>query len=134
MLLSISPLFAGLLIVLQVFMTAFVGLYRVKSGIEFLDGGNVTMTRRMRAHGNFTETVPIAVLVMVLAELSGAPALLLWSGGFVLLAGRMMHAYSIVKHGTSPARAIGMFLTVLPMTVFGTFLVWSVLTSSAFGQ
>ncbi len=131
MTLSIAPLFAGLLIVLQVVMTAFVGLFRVKSGIEFLDGGNVTMTRRMRAHGNFTETVPIALLVMVLAELSAAPALLLWSGGFALLAGRLMHAYSIVKHGTSPGRAVGMFLTVLPMTVFGGFLVWSILTSSA---
>lgn len=129
MTLSISPFFAGLLILLQVVMTAFVGLFQVKSGIAFLDGGNVTMTRRMRAHGNFTETVPIALLVMVLTELSAAPAPLLWSGGFALLAGRMMHAYAIVKHGTSPARAVGMFLTVLPMTVFGGFLVWSLLPS-----
>lgn len=134
MTLSISPLFAGLLIVLQVAMTFFVGLFRLKSGIEFLDGGNVTMTRRMRAHGNFTETVPITLLVMVLAELSAAPALLLWSGGFALLAGRMMHAYAIVKHGSSAGRAGGMILTFLPMTGFGGFLVWSILTSQTFIQ
>ncbi|TQV72481.1 MAPEG family protein [Denitrobaculum tricleocarpae] len=134
MTLAISPFFAGLLIVLQVFMTAFVGLYRVKSGIEFLDGGDVTMTRRMRAHGNFIETVPIALLLMVLAELSGAPAVLLWSGGAALLAGRMLHAYTIMKYGTAPGRAIGMAMTTLPMAVFGAFLVWSVLTSPALGS
>ncbi|WP_282610249.1 MAPEG family protein [Pelagibius sp. Alg239-R121] len=130
MTLSITPLFAGLLIVVQVFMTAFVGLYRVKSGIEFLDGGNVTMTRRMRAHGNFTETVPIALLVMVLAELLGAPAVLLWAGGAVLLIGRLMHAYTIVKYGTAVGRAIGMAMTTLPMAAFGVFLIWAMLDPS----
>ena len=125
--LSISPLFAGLLIVIQVAMTAFVGLYRVKSGIQFLDGGNVTMTRRMRAHGNFTETVPIALLVMVLAEASGAPTALLWGGGAVLLLGRLLHAFTIVKYGTAPGRAIGMAMTVLPMAGFGIFLIWAML-------
>lgn len=130
MTLSVTPLFAGLLIVLQVLMTAFVGLYRVKSGIEFLDGGDVTMTRRMRAHGNFIETVPIALLVMLLAELSGAPGVLLWSGGAVLLAGRLLHAYTIMRHGTAPGRAIGMAMTTLPMAVLGGYLVWIALLSS----
>ena len=130
MTLSVTPLFAGLLIVLQVLMTAFVGLYRVKSGIEFLDGGDVTMTRRMRAHGNFIETVPIALLVMLLAELSGAPGALLWSGGAVLLAGRLLHAYTIMRHGTAPGRAIGMAMTTLPMAVLGGYLVWIALLSS----
>lgn len=128
--LTISPFFAGLMILLQVFMTAFVGLYRVKSGIEFLDGGDVTMTRRMRAHGNFIETVPIALLVMALAELSGAPAALLWSGGAVLLVGRLLHAFTIVRYGTAPGRAIGMAMTTLPMAVLGGYLIWAALLSS----
>ncbi len=128
--LTISPFFAGLMILLQVFMTAFVGLYRVKSGIEFLDGGDVTMTRRMRAHGNFIETVPIALLVMALAELSGAPAALLWSGGAVLLVGRLLHVFTIVRYGTAPGRAIGMAMTTLPMAVLGGYLIWAALLSS----
>ena len=130
MTLAVTAFFAGLLILLQVLMTAFVGLYRVKSGIEFLDGGDVIMTRRMRAHGNFIETVPIALLVMLLAELSGAPAALLWSGGAALLAGRLLHAYTIMRHGTAPGRAIGMAMTTLPMAVLGGYLVWIALVSS----
>lgn len=122
--LMISPLFVAFLVVIQFGLTAFVGAYRVKSGIDFLDGGNVTMTRRMRAHGNFTETIPIALIAMALAELSGAPAALLWGGGTLLLVGRLIHAHAIVTRGMAPGRAIGMAMTFLAMFSFAAFLLW----------
>ena len=122
--LIISPLFVALLVVIQFGLTAFVGAYRVKSGIDFLDGGDVTMTRRMRAHGNFTETIPIALIAMALAELGGAPAALLWGGGALLVVGRLIHVHAIVTRGMAPGRAIGMAMTFLAMLSFAAFLLW----------
>ena len=121
MTLQITVLFVGLLALIQIPMTFAVGLYRVKTGIHFLDGGDVQMTRRMRAHGNFTETVPIALLAMAAAELSGAPSMLLWSGGALLLAGRLLHYATIRQYGWAIGRAIGMSITFLPMAGFGLY-------------
>lgn len=56
---TITPLFVALFLFFQVVITNVVGYRRLKTDIHFLDGGDITLTRRMRAHGNFTETVPI---------------------------------------------------------------------------
>jgi uncharacterized membrane protein YecN with MAPEG domain len=79
--------------------------------------------RRMRAHGNFTETVPITLLAMAAAELAGAPRWLLWGGGAVLLAGRSLHLATLVRAGWGIGRAFGMILTFVPMGGFGLFAV-----------
>jgi uncharacterized membrane protein YecN with MAPEG domain len=92
MMLTITPYFIGLFAMMQVPITGMVGYRRFQTRVAFLDGGDQTLMRRMRAHGNFTETVPICLLAMAAAELTGAPPGLLWSGGVVLLAGRVMHS------------------------------------------
>jgi len=118
----ITMLFIGALVIAQVPLTVMVGYRRVKTDIHFQDGGDVTLLRRMRAHGNFTETVPIVLLAMVACELAQAPTWLLWSGGVSLVIGRAMHVATLIKVGWAPTRAIGMVLTFLPMLGFG---LWS---------
>lgn len=122
--LPITTIFIGLLAVAQIPLTVMVGYYRLKSNIHFQDGGDAKLLRRMRAHGNFTETVPIVLLAMAAAELSGIPSWLLWLGGASLVIGRLMHATTIVSVGWGPTRALGMVLTFLPMLGFG---LWSLL-------
>ena len=102
---QITILFVGLMALIQIPMTFAVGLYRVKTDIHFLDGGDVEMLRRMRAHGNFTETVPITLLAMAAAELSGAPTLLIWAGGALLVAGRLLHYMTIRRFGWAIGRS-----------------------------
>lgn len=117
----ISIVFIALLALIQAPMTVVVGLYRSKTGILFMDGSDEAMMRRMRAHGNFTETVPITLLAMAAAEYAGAPAALLWAGGLVLLAGRIMHYAAIRQYGGAIGRAIGMTLTLIAMAGFGLY-------------
>jgi len=87
MALTVAPFFIGLFAVMQVPITVTVGYRRLQTRIAFFDGGDRTLLRRLRAHGNFTETVPSSLLAMTGAELTGAPPWLLWSGGAALLAG-----------------------------------------------
>lgn len=119
----ITVLFIGVFALLQVPMTVMVGYRRVQTGIQFFDGGDQTLLRRMRAHGNYTETVPIVLLAMAAAEVSGMPHWALWAGGLSLLVGRLMHAAILITKGWGNPRAAGMLLTFAPMIGFG---VWSV--------
>lgn len=121
---EITSLFIGLFAVLQVPLTVMVGYRRAITGIQFFDGGDQTLLRRMRAHGNYTETVPIVLLAMAAAEYAGAPAWLLWGGAGALVVGRLMHAAILITRGWGLPRAIGMVLTFVPMLGFGGWCIW----------
>jgi hypothetical protein len=81
-------LFIGIFTLIQIPLTVMVGFRRVQTGIPFMDGGDQALLRRMRAHANYTETVPIVLLAMAAAEVAQAPQWLLWTGGVSLLTGR----------------------------------------------
>lgn len=117
--LQITLLFIGLFAVLQVPLTMMVGLRRGQTGVQFMDGGDAVLLKRMRAHGNFVESVPMVLLAMAAAELTGAPAWALWCGGLSLLAGRLLHAAVLLTRGHGLGRALGMILTLTPMLSFG---------------
>ena len=119
--LSISVFFVGLFVLVQIPMTVMVGYRRVQTGIQFMDGGDQTLLRRMRAHANFTETVPITLMAMAAAELTGMSDMGLWIGGISLLVGRLMHAAILVLKGWGNPRALGMILTFVPMILFGAW-------------
>jgi len=120
----VTVFFVGLFALIQVPLTVMVGYRRVQTGIQFFDGGDQTLLRRMRAHGNFTETVPIVLLAMVAAEITGIPHWALWAGGSCLLIGRVMHAATLIAVGWGNPRALGMILTFLPMVGFGAWAVY----------
>lgn len=119
-----TTLFIGLFALLQIPLTVMVGFRRAQTGIQFFDGGDQTLLRRMMAHANFTETVPIVLIAMATAELNSIPQWALWAGGLCLLTGRLMHAVILVLKGWGLPRAIGMILTFIPMGGFGGWCVY----------
>lgn len=123
----VTPVFVAVLLVFQVVITNVVGYRRLKTGIHFLDGGDVPLTRRMRAHANFTETVPITLIGMLTAELLGAAPAVLWTGGALLLVGRFWHYWVIVRQGWGHGRSLSMVLTFAAMLVFAGAIVWRIM-------
>ncbi|MDV3002418.1 MAG: hypothetical protein N5P05_004073 (plasmid) [Chroococcopsis gigantea SAG 12.99] len=70
------------------------------------------LQRKVRAQGNFTEYVPLALLFILALELMNSSDWLLWLLGGALTIGRVFHAWGLIAtYGPSPARAIGFFLT-----------------------
>lgn len=66
------------------------------------------LQRKVRAHANFTEFVPLALLMIVALELMSAASWLVWSLGGLLTIARIAHAWGLVQtYGPSPGRAIG---------------------------
>lgn len=84
--------------------------YRLRQGLG--DGGHAALERAVRIHGNATEHIPIALILLGLCEIQGGPAWLLHLIGGALLAGRLLHALGLARSdGASLPRLIGMVLT-----------------------
>lgn len=89
-------------------------------------GGVDDLERAIRAQANFTEYVPIALILMACLELNGAPLWLIAILGITLIAGRMIHAKGINQpppHFSN--RVIGMKFTITTLIMLVVFnLVW----------
>jgi uncharacterized protein len=70
------------------------------------------LQRKVRAHGNFAEYVPIGLLFLVALELMSSPSWLLWLLGSTLAVARIIYAWGIIEtYGPSIKRATGFFAT-----------------------
>ena len=117
--LPITTFFAGVLTLAQVGLSVAVSVGRARTRIELLDGGHPGLQRRIRAHGNFIENVPLALVAMALLETAGLGAAWLWAGGAGFVVGRALHAVSLLSGQAIGARYGGMLLTLLVLTGFG---------------
>lgn len=121
---TITLLFAGLCGLLQFALTLVVILRRAQTGVSFLDGGDPQLLRRIRAHGNFTETVPMALLLMLMLELRGFSATWLWVLGSLLVVGRLLNAYSLLTNNAAWSRRGGMVMTLAVISVQAALCLW----------
>ncbi|MBP5856144.1 MAPEG family protein [Marivibrio halodurans] len=104
----VTALYAGLLAILHVILAGRIPPLRYKAKVGIGDGGDPALTRAIRVHGNFIENVPIALVVMALAEANGLGP---WTHllGAPLLIGRAAHAVGLGRSaGPSALRLIGM--------------------------
>jgi len=81
---------------------------RAAVGLSIGDGGNAELLLRIRQHGNFVEWVPMVLILMILAEGMGAPALYLHISGALLLIGRIAHPFGLkIDNAGHPLRYVG---------------------------
>ena len=109
---SISLALAAVFGLLHVIFTLRVGNYRFNSKISLGDGGDRELRNRVRAHGNFIENVPIALLLILLNDLDGAQDSTLVVMGSILLASRLTHYLTIV--------AVRLPWILRPLSMLGT--------------
>ena len=110
----ITMLYAGALGLVLLALSARVIQARGATKVYMGDGGNELMLRRMRGQANFVEYVPMALILMGLLEMRGAPAWELHALGATLLVARLLHGYTFAfaKH-FPPGRFLGAVLTQL---------------------
>jgi uncharacterized membrane protein YecN with MAPEG domain len=113
---QIVALYIALNLILAPLLMFRVGQVRIGKKINLGDGGDALMLSRIRAHGNFTENAPLALLGLIgLAMLSAHPiALHIFGAGFFI--GRILHAMGMAG-SFGQGRLIGTLLTLL--TYFG---------------
>ncbi|MEX0351509.1 MAG: MAPEG family protein [Paracoccaceae bacterium] len=109
---SVTPIYASLIALLYVVLSANVIVRRGRRRISMGHGGDDDLMRAMRAHGNCAEYAPFALLLLLMAEWQGAGHWYLHLLGLSLLIGRVLHAYGFGR--ADPIlilRQIGMVLT-----------------------
>ena len=109
----ITALYASLLAPLFLLLASRVIRTRRGARVAVGDGGDAVLARRMRVHANFAEYVPLALLLLALAESLGTHAWLLHGLGLALLGGRIAHA-----RGMSQARETFAFRVAGVVTTF----------------
>ncbi|MEZ5870914.1 MAG: MAPEG family protein [Nitratireductor sp.] len=121
--LQITAIYSAILAVMMIGLSTWVTLLRAKLKISILHGDSVALAERIRMHGNFIETVPMALIVMGLAEAGGASSSWLNAIGVLLVAGRILHPLGIdSEKPANPLRIVGGSLTTLAMLI-GVFLI-----------
>lgn len=118
---AVAAVFAAMIVVLG-FQ---VSLRRVKlGGISFGDGGDSVLQRRVRAHGNFIEYAPLALLCTALLEIQSAPLLLVWAIAACFVGTRLLHALGMLYSEGAAARAVAMMVQHLTFLVAGAYLAY----------
>ena len=113
---QIVALYIALNLLLTPVLMFRVGQVRVGKNIMLGDGGDKLMLSRMRAHANFTENAPLALIGLIgLAMLSAHP-IILHVFGTAFFIGRILHAMGM-SGAFKLGRLIGTLLTLL--THFG---------------
>lgn len=122
--LPVTALYAGVLGLYFLWLARLVIAARGRHGIS-LGTDHVEVLRAVRAHGNFAEYVPLALLMLALCEANGLPPAALHALGALLVVGRVLHATGIGREpGNFRLRVLGMVLTFVMIGVASVVLLW----------
>ncbi len=111
---TITALYAALLGLLGAALTINVIVNRVRGKVDAGDGGVARLAQAIRAHANFAEQAPIALIVIAFAEALGTRAFLVHIFGVALVLARLASAIGLNRTlGQSPPRQFGASVTAL---------------------
>jgi uncharacterized protein len=119
----ITPIYAALLAIIFIFLSISTIKTRRELKIPLGDGKNPKLIKIIRAHSNFAEYVPFALILIYMAESQGAAKLLIHLLGIMLLTGRAIHAYGISQQNENYVfRVSGMTMTFTSIATSAIYL------------
>lgn len=111
---TVTPIYAAVLALLYLALSAQVIAYRRKARVSLGDGGQKELAQLVRAHGNCAEYGTFGIVLLALTEMQGAmPGWVLHGLGCMLLIGRCLHGYAFSRFPMIMGlRVPGMVLTL----------------------
>jgi uncharacterized membrane protein YecN with MAPEG domain len=104
----VTPLYALPVAAIYLALWFRVSARRSAAKVSFGDGGDSILLLRIRQHGNCAEWSAFILILMILAEGMGAPAVYLHVSGALLLIGRIAHPFGLVPDNAGhPLRYVG---------------------------
>ena len=111
-LLTITPVYAAILGLIFVYLSVRVVKQRRSAKVSLGDGDNPALRKAIAVHNNFSQYVPLTLLLIAFVELSHASATITHGLCACLLVGRVAHAYGLAQPvQIMKLRQIGMLLT-----------------------
>ncbi len=119
----ITTLYAGLSGILLLALSSRVVNARRTHKIDIGDGGNEDLMRAIRVQGNFTEYVPLILLLILMIEMNGNDAMVIHGLGGALIISRILHAMGLSRSsGISTARFVGILGTWMVLAISSAIL------------
>ena len=119
----VSALYAVLSALLLIKFSFDVIRLRSQYRVSYGDGGFSELQSAIRIHGNAVEYIPIALMLLLLMEMNGAPNWMLHICGLMLLTGRLMHYYGF-HHRLIQWRRSGMSATFCALLLMVLANLW----------
>ena len=118
--------YLGLLALIHSGLAITVVALRFRLQVAFGDGGHEVLRRAIRAHGNLSEYLPLAVLLVGSLEALGSDAALVHIAMVLLVLARLSHAFAMFSLDLRSR-------LYFRARVFGAGTTWLVVTLSAIG-
>ena len=121
---AITPIYAAIIALIYVTLSVRTLRLRHRFKVGIGDGAQPLLARAMRAHANFAEYVPIALLLIYFVEVNRTAAIWIHSLCATLVLGRFVHAYGISQvEEDYRFRVFGMALTLTVIIVSALALI-----------
>ena len=121
----ITAFYAALAAILVIALAASVIARRYAVRVGLGDNGDHVLARRIRAHANAVEYLPLALILLLVLELLAIGPPWLHTFGITLVLGRTLHALGLSRSsGPGVLRFSGMVLTLLAMLAMSAVLLW----------
>jgi uncharacterized membrane protein YecN with MAPEG domain len=125
-LLTIVPVYAAIFGLMLVYLSFLVIKQRYRAKVSLGDGDDPALRSAIAVHSNFSQYVPLALLLITFVELNHAPAYLIHALGACLLVGRLAHAYGLGQaKQIMKLRRLGMVLTFSAIVIAALYLLAS---------
>lgn len=108
----VTGLYIAIFALVQAGMVVWIARSRFKDKVSLGAGNSEALKVKTRVYGNFVEVVPIAGLLMLIAELGGSPLWIIHWMGMLMVLSRVLHAKGMLTPpGYGSYRMAGMLLT-----------------------
>lgn len=128
----VSALYVVLGALLVMKFTLDVVRHRRQYRVAYGDGGVYDLKMAIRIHGNAIETIPLALLLLIVMEMNGADIWMIHLTALLFFMGRLLHAYGL-RHSVMKGRKYGMMFTLFAlcgMTIFNLiYLPWELVVT-----
>ncbi|MCI5045098.1 MAG: MAPEG family protein [Aquisalinus sp.] len=116
--LTTTAIYACLLTIVFLWLSLRVIGFRRSNKIALGDNGDRMLLRRTRVQANFTEYVPITLILIAIAEINGTPDWVIHLSGAAIVTGRILHAIGFSSEpDILPLRVSGMMLTLTAILI-----------------
>ena len=122
---QLTMITAGMLGLMIVVLGLRVSAIRRSAHVSLGDGGNPLLEERIRAHGNAVETIPIALILLGLAERALGQPWYLVAMAVVLVVSRLIHPIGMARPSRNAARVLGILGTWSVIGILALILISS---------
>jgi uncharacterized membrane protein YecN with MAPEG domain len=123
--LPITLTIAAAAAVLHIWLAGRVSQLRNRHKVSIGDGGNEALIRRMRAHANYSENMPVVLILLALVELAGGEPRILWGAAMLFVIARILHAFGMDRPSPSRARMFGMMGSTLALLILAGYAIFT---------